>query len=844
VHRWFARRSEAAATAAVLLANNPDLAIDRERLASIASAERLTGDALNGRRVLDLCCGACNVAEAAVRLGGVVTAVDNHPIPVLIGRSVLSYGVEYADPDPKSPGIGPRGSWAGLHLEVAEWSRQLLREFEEQAGVFWLCDVDAVLCDVRLTCPSCGAATGPRASLVERQRSTCHVCGGHVPRTSEVAAISPTAELREGSELAVSPETLALLATAEYPPSMVEPDDVFTRGRFGSVPFVRAVSPRQAHLLRASENALRIIRARLADSGYAPQHGASLTTLLALALSGALVDTLTTAATWDRRSLSVRGLTRQEWSFGLEYVELGGDLVASRVRKHVESIQSCLASSPGAANVVPGDMTQLEFADEQFDLVVWDPPFYDNIDYDAVAWPWVRYLRRTVGDLHVTLDWQIGRATSSSAGFEPTQFEALLSSAAGEITRVLTPSGSLGVFWIRRTGQETADLGVMLSGLEAQGLELVQTVRLVTEATKIQHAVEPVFLVFRRSAVVQHADAAQIVEGLHAGRPLMVSGLADLLEKHLDDDELAEVLPAHFKGSRRERLQEAVLTAADPFSIVTQLRRKDLAGFVATQTAGTAELEGLSKHDLASLSLQLLGWQVPRQVGFAVGAVLDECERACSVLRFTAVDDEARGAADTAIVGIESIVRFSVTSWAMIVSGDDWRVVIDRVLGTRSGQNLSFGHWRRALTELPQQLASASEVVGRAGRRLKRAKVEGPLDALVTLRNDLEHQERAPWNETRRRAPEVIATAIARLRAADEQGALPRVLQPASETRDPFGRITLRLVGYGGRSTEFLMTSSSDLKDPIIHFPGDANPREVDPACIPARNVLEAAKLT
>ena len=82
---------------------------------------------------------------------------------------------------------------------------------------------------------------------------------------------------------------------------------------------------------------------------------------------------------------------------------------------------------------------------------------------------------------------------------------------------------------------------------------------------------------------------------------------------------------------------------------------------------------------------------------------------------------------------------------------------------------------------------------------------------------------------------------VGALRSANDSGALPRVLQPSTETRDAYGRITLRLMGYGGRSAEFLMTGPSDLTTPIVYFPGASNPREVHPASIPAPEVQERA---
>jgi hypothetical protein len=89
----------------------------------------------------------------------------------------------------------------------------------------------------------------------------------------------------------------------------------------------------------------------------------------------------------------------------------------------------------------------------------------------------------------------------------------------------------------------------------------------------------------------------------------------------------------------------------------------------------------------------------------------------------------------------------------------------------------------------------------------------------------------------------ILEQVIEALRAAESAGALPRMLQPVSEVRDPYGRITLRLVDHAGRSVEFLMTKPSDLTEPVIVIPSDTNPREVDPARVDASAVLARAGL-
>lgn len=98
------------------------------------------------------------------------------------------------------------------------------------------------------------------------------------------------------------------------------------------------------------------------------------------------------------------------------------------------------------------------------------------------------------------------------------------------------------------------------------------------------------------------------------------------------------------------------------------------------------------------------------------------------------------------------------------------------------------------------------------------------------------------WLGLRDEAAGAIHDAIRRLRAADDDGAFPQVLQPLRQTRDPYGRITLRLIGHRGH-VEFLMTAPSDLTQPLVVLRGSTNPREVDPACLPRALVTERVGL-
>ena len=838
-HRWFARRTELAAAAVALLANDPALALEPASLLQLATAADRSPAPLDGRRVLDLCSGAATVGLAAARLGGRVTSIDNHPIPVLIGRCLLQYGPSFEKADPAHRGVGPSQSWDGLASELRHWSRALLDHLQQFAGEAWLGAVDAVVCRPMAICPACGSATDLVSDGENRASAACLSCRSSIlRRDATVVGFAAVREIREGSEAPVSQEVTAVLASAEYPTAFAA-DQPFVSTRYGTIPVERALTPRQATVLAASQRALRRIRDDLAERGYGPGRVAALVTTLGLGLSSSLVEMLTTMTRWDEQRHRVRGFDTHQWILRWEFAEAGGAQLRRRFERQIEDPCSAIAAGEEVGVALSGDMRSIDLPDDLFDVVVWDPPFYDNIDYRSVATPWVQYLRTTIGELHPDLDWASSSSLLPVAPFDHQSYEGDLVKAAAEIARLLSSEGTLGVFWVRRHGTEEQDLQGLLRGLESSGFELVQSVRLDKTLSKFAMKTEPVFLIFRKSVVVQPSNAVQLVAGLGGHRLMMAAGLADLLERYLEDDDLDELIPPNFRGTRRQRLQEAVMSDRNPLHLTARLRRRELAEFVEERSPDA--VGDLPRDDLAELALELLGWQIPRPTGFSIGDALDECDRQVSVLRFTTSETEARGAAKAALVKVEEILRFSVIAWAHLIAGDDWQRPIAEVVERSS--RLSFGQWRRAFTDLPLKSAAQHEALGQATSRLRRAKLDQPLDNVVRLRNDIDHPDRAPWDRVRIEAPEVLSNVVNALRSANEAGALPRVLQPAAETRDPYGRITLRLVGYGGRSVEFLMTGPSDLTIPVVHFPGATNPREVHPALLQARTLQERAGL-
>lgn len=62
-----------------------------------------------------------------------------------------------------------------------------------------------------------------------------------------------------------------------------------------------------------------------------------------------------------------------------------------------------------------------------------------------------------------------------------------------------------------------------------------------------------------------------------------------------------------------------------------------------------------------------------------------------------------------------------------------------------------------------------------------------------------------------------------------------------SETRDAYGRLTLRMNDYRGHPVECLLTEPADLSRPVVIVSTGANPREIDPVRLDATELAELA---
>jgi hypothetical protein len=532
LHPWFAVRRRPMAELAVQLA----------RAASGTEDPSLSRDSSgNPRRFLDLCSGVATIAEAAAQLGFAATAVDSSPVATLIARSRLDY-----ERDPLL--LARATGWAGLLEEVTQAANRLLVAAQATAGSSWLAEINGVLLVATATCLSCSAdvpevndvhlgsgvhataaselgkltfVVGQRPKGGRRAIRLCPRCGTQLARIPggpgrHVPAAIATGRGREWIWAAVPPTSNfnGLHVNAEFPfPSS---HSVFTRVRSREINWAMLTSPRQRAILAALRDAAVEELARTQARDLPPRAAEAIGAQLALLVSSTL-PYLTKATVWSASGRLSPALSRTAWSPSSAYVEVGASTIKATWLRRLDEVTAATrhAAQP-LVRVRRADARHLEESDGVFDLAIWDPPFYDNVDYDSLASPFEQLLR-SIAPEHPDLAGPPCHNTAQR--FDADAYRGGLQAMAGEAHRVLTEGGHLGVWWLSRKPDELQNLIDLVAhaGLELRTAVSVDTERGPKSPGHSSH--RTYLLVFQKTTAVVPVEAVVVLALADAGPP-------------------------------------------------------------------------------------------------------------------------------------------------------------------------------------------------------------------------------------------------------------------------------------------------------------------------------------
>ena len=892
-----------------LLANGDDAAI----ASAIASANE---DA----RLLDLCAGIGTVAATAARLGFDALSVEPSIVPHLINRVLHDFAISMAKPSGSAMRSGTErvSAWRGFATEVEDFANAVWRGAKERLNDLFEADVDIRLWVRIIPCPSCGRQV-PVLSNVRLSRDTALNVSGD-PRLNDESDFPRFGLLRtefpdrkgtysrgvcrcrachskfrfQGHDLiplrsvpvAVRMRDSSALSEIDSPRSYVNKIDaaahdflaassrmlgnrtiladqqsIFHDARGEPISARNALLPRQRAYFTAlaesmdRESALLAQRAALTDD-----HLLAVRSAAALLISGQ-IDYVNTYTHWHadkpRPSTSAGPLR-----LGGLFTEVGGYWLERFWRNRLHRLLSLLrenSSAPRPVRAINADAAAIPLDASAVSAVVWDPPYYDNIDYDTFGEPYQAILAAMVPDLVSEL------AVPPRLPLpERTEcYERDLLRQACEARRVVDPGGGIGVFWLAR---EPTELQRFLEMIASAGLQLLRAVRLDTiRPRRVIAGTGPrtYLLVLQpipaeASAVV--VDAEKVLALATAGALSLYDGLAELLESTWDPAELDTMIGGEFHGSSRQRLAAFLASHPEPEQLLVELGRMTLARELVTRGADGDELRAMDARGLAQQLLAQLGFEVARPVRFSIRAALRECEIVQSRLELADSLEAARGALLTGCSLIERILRYASLAWSHLARGNRWNEALGQIIisGTPGRSypgpdKLTFGQYELLFARLPATFADSDnaferELFARIARAIRKTKIHDKLSALVALRNGVEHDKEAAASlslpQLRQKCCAVLAEARAALEDMDSQQFLPLTVRPEEERRDRYSRRILRLLDPDGVAIEAYVGSETDLTEPLIYFASDRSRRVVDPKFLRAAIVEELLGLT
>ncbi|HIQ00134.1 TPA: DUF1156 domain-containing protein [Candidatus Bipolaricaulota bacterium] len=251
-----------------------------------------------------------------------------------------------------------------------------------------------------------------------------------------------------------------------------------------------------------------------------------------------------------------------------------------------------------------GSATSLPFPDAHFDVVLTDPPYYDNVNYSALSDFFYVWLKRTVGDLYPELFATPLTPKSEEIVADPNRqggrdeakrfFEEKITQAFREIHRVLKPEGIAVIVFAHKTTQAWE---AIIQALLNAGLYMTASWPVHTEmgarlnAQETASLASSIYMVCRKRVTDEVGDYSRVKEELERVLP---ERLAELWRQGISgaDFSMAAIGPAVEVFGRYERVERL---SGEPVSVeeLLGLARRIAAEFALRRILKHGQLAGV-----------------------------------------------------------------------------------------------------------------------------------------------------------------------------------------------------------------------------------------------------------